>query len=67
MSTINKTNVLILFGENEFRQYENTNKLDNLKENISEFVFDSENEKIAFLLGLSKGIGWQNYTVIEKK
>ena len=62
-----KTNVLILFGENEIRQYENTNKLNNLKENISEFVFDNENEKNAFLFGLSTGMGWQDFTVIENK
>lgn len=61
-----KTNVLILFGENEVRQYENTNKLDNLKENILEFEFDTENEKKSFLLGLSTGNGWQDYTIIEE-
>ena len=61
-----KTNVLILFGENEVRQYENTNKLDNLKENILEFEFDTENEKKSFLLGLRTGIGWQDFTIIEE-
>lgn len=61
-----KTNVLILFGENEVSQYENTNKLDNLKENISEFEFETENEKKSFLLGLSTGIGWQDFLIIEE-
>ncbi|TRX36238.1 hypothetical protein [Flavobacterium restrictum] len=61
-----KTNVLILFGENEVRQYENTNKLDGLIENISKFKFDTENEKKSFLLGLRTGIGWQEFIIIEE-
>lgn len=60
-----KTNVLILFGEFEVRQYENTNKLDNLSENISKFEFDTESEKNSFLLGLNAGIGWQDFIVVE--
>ena len=61
-----KAKVLILFGENEVKEYENENKLDNLRDNISEFEFDTENEKKSFLLGLSAGIGWQDFVIIEE-
>lgn len=61
-----KAKILILFGENEVKQYENENNLDNFKDNVSEFEFDTENEKKSFLLGLRTGIGWQDFTIIEE-
>ncbi len=57
-------NLTILFGENEVRQYEETEDLTNLKDNITNYSFETEKEKDAFLQGLESAIGWNNYIMI---
>lgn len=60
-----KINISILFGENEVKHYENTNNIENLKDNISKFSFDNEKEKNAFLLGMNTALGWQAFIIID--
>lgn len=58
-------NITILFGENEVRQYEETESLRNLKDNIINYSFATEQEKNAFLFGLESALGWQDFVLIK--
>ncbi len=58
-------NISILFGESEVKKYEETNSLINLNDNVTNYSFDSEQEKNAFLLGLESAKGWQDFVLIK--
>jgi hypothetical protein len=60
-----KINIRILFGEYEVKQYEESNSIRNLEDNVSDYSFDTEQEKNAFLLGLESAKGWQDFVLIK--
>jgi hypothetical protein len=57
--------ITLLLGENEVREFEETETIKNLKNNLVTYNFDTIQEKNAFLFGLKSGLGWNDYKLIS--
>lgn len=57
----------IIYGKEQVQKLYSNQKLTQreLKENVKIYIFNSEEEKIAFINGLEEALGWSSYFIPE--
>ena len=60
--------LIILFGREEIRNYENGEQLspDELQTNVKRFSFNSAEEAAAFLKGIDEAVGWDAWLSLDE-